>query len=256
MLEHLQHKIKPSIVIVLLTEYGNEVYKWDLPTLKRYHDATLAQCKTDPKLVRTYTGSKGCQHGTNYGMQPKLMATLQLERAIQGWVDNFINGIHAEPDFKVFHPYMMERLQNYYIEYYGLELRNEYLRRQLCNHGYVDAASGQRRYFLDIRNRNAIDDAVVRVAASHAPQANTTWATNAAAVNMYYDRENRTPRGNLRCEPTLMIHDALAGQAHKSQREWAEPSMQKWFYNPMTISGIELSIPVEGGWGPNWKYTE
>jgi hypothetical protein len=174
-------------------------------------------------------------------------------RAVQGWIDNFINGIEEEPVFKSFHHSTMERLQNHYINYYGLELRNEYLRRQLTNFGYLDAASGQRRYFLDIRNRRAVDDSVIRVAASHEPQANTTFCTNAALANIYYDRENRTPRGNLRCEPLLMTHDALAGQSHNSQIRWVEPRMDTWFAVPLTIHGIPITIPVEGGWGPNWK---
>ena len=257
MLVHLQNKIKPSIVIVLLTEHGNDVYQWDLTTLKAHHDFMLKQCKTVPKLVRTYVGAKGCQHGTNYGMQCRLMAALQLERAIQGWCDNMMKGIVEEPEFKVFHHYTMERLQNLYINYYGLELRNDYLRRQLCNHGYIDAASGQRRYFLDIRNRRNIEDSIIRVAASHEPQANTTFSTNSALANLFYDPENRTPRGNLRAEPTIMIHDALAGQAHNSQRQWATDKFEnQWFDIPLVIHGIDINIPVEGGWGPNWKYTE
>lgn len=257
MLVHLQNQIKPSIVIVLLTEFGNDVYKWDLPTLKAHHDHMLKQCKTIPKLVRTYVCAKGCQHGTNYGMQAKLMAALQLERSVQGWVDNFINGIVEPPDFKVFHHNTIDRLQKLYINYYGIELRKEYLKRQLTNHGYLDSASGQRRYFLDIRSRRNIDDSILRVAASHEPQANTTFATNSALANLYYDPENRTPRGNLRCEPTLMIHDALAGQAHKSQQHWATEKFEsEWFDIPMVIHGLELTIPVEGGWGPNWKNTD
>ena len=73
---------------------------------------------------------------------------------------------------------------------------------------------------------------------------------------MYYDSDNRTPRGFLRCEPTLMIHDALSGQAHKSQVEWATAKIAEWFNNPMLIHGLEITIPVEGGWGKNWKDTD
>lgn len=257
MLVHLQHGIKPSIVIVLLTQYANKVYEWDLPTLKVYHDDMLAKCKKEPKLVRTYVCAKGCQHGTNYGMQARLMATLQLKRSVEGYIDNWINGKPSEPDFSVFHQNTIDRFQQLYYNYYGLELRKDYLRRQLCNHGYLDAASGQRRYFLEIRNRRQIDDAILRVAASHEPQANTTWATNAALSKLYYDRENRTPRGNLRVEPTLMIHDALAGQWHQSNRDWAVQKFQnEWFDNELVIHGIPITIPVEGGFGRNWKDTD
>lgn len=256
MLVHLQHRIKPSVVIVLLIEHGGAVYKWDLDYLKQVHDATLKQIKTTPRLAKAYTCAKASQHGTNYGMEPPLMAAIQLERSIAGWIDNFNSGIVDPIDFQTISPYIMESYQRQYINYYGLELRNEYIRKQLTNFGYIDSATGHRRHFQGIRNRRIIEDSIVRTAASHEPQANTTGSTNAALANMYYDPTNRTPRGRLRCEPTLMVHDSLAGQAHISQQPWAEEQMPRWFNNPLLIHGIPITIPVEGGWGKNWKATE
>ena len=256
MMVHLKHKIKPSIVILLLVEHGSEVYRWSLDELKRRHDEMKHLVTTVPRLKNNYTASKACQHGTNYGMQPPLMASLLLQRAVAAWVDNFNAGIVDDIDFKITSPHIMERFQNLYIDYYGINLRNEYIKRQLTNHGYLDAASGARRKFTNIRNQRSVDDSIVRAAAAHEPQANTTFATNAALANMYYDRENRTARGNLRCEPLLMVHDALAGQAHQSQHPWAEQKMNDWFNIPLTIHGVDLVIPVEGGWGKNWKDTK
>jgi uracil-DNA glycosylase len=256
MMDHLCAKIKPSIVIVLLTEYGDEVYKWSLDKLKEVHDATLGAVKKVPKLKDSYRCAKACQHGTNYGMQPPLMASLLLQTSVKSWVLNFNDGIVDDIDFKMTHPRIMERFQNLYSNYYGLEKRNEWLRTQLSNHGYLDCANGHRRKFCSIRNRRTIEDSIVRVAASHEPQANTTYATNSALCNMYYDLTNRTARGNLRCEPLLMIHDALAGQCHASQKSWAEEKMNDWFNVPLIIHGIPVTIPVEGGFGPNWKATE
>lgn len=256
MMDHLKAKIKPSIVIVLLTEYGDEVYKWSLEKLKEAHDAMLKAVKTVPKLKESYRGSKACQHGTNYGMQPPLMASLLLQNSVKSWVANFNDGIVDEIDFKQVSPYVMGRYQNAYATYYGLDKRNEWLRTQLANHGYLDSANGHRRKFLNIRSRKHIEDSIIRVAASHEPQAVTTFATNSALCNMYYDLGNRTPKGNLRCDPLLMIHDALAGQCHKSQRDYAEENMQRWFNIPIVVHGIEITIPVEGGFGPNWKQTD
>ncbi len=256
MLTHLQNKIKPSLVIVLLTEYGQDVYKWSLEQLKQTHDATLKSIKTTPRLVKTYTCAKGCQHGTNYGMQPPLMAAIQLERSVAGWIDNFNSGVVDPIDFKSIHPYVMESLQNLYINYYGINLRNDYIRKQLTNFGYIDSACGTRRKFLSIRNRKNIDEGTVRTAAAHEPQANTTYCTNAALANMYYDESNRTPRGFMRCEPTLMVHDSLAGQAHHTQVPYATEKMAEWFNTPLLIHGIPITIPVEGGWGTSWKDTE
>jgi hypothetical protein len=255
-MDHLNARIKPSIVIVLLIEYGNEVYSWTPAKLKEVHDAMLKQVKTVSKLKEAYRGAKGAQHGTNYGMQPPLMASLQLQTAVKSWVANFNDGIVEEIDFKQVHPHVMARYQNLYSEYYGIEKRNDWLRTQLSNCGYLDCANGHRRKFMSIRNRKNIDDATVRIAASHEPQANTTYATNVALCNMYFDRTNRTPKGNLRVEPLLMSHDALAGQNHKSQHTYIAEKIQEWFNVPLIIHGIPVTIPVEGGFGKNWKNTD
>jgi hypothetical protein len=256
MMDHLKAKIKPSVVIVMLTEYGNDVYTWSFEKLKEVHDATLKATKTVAKFKDAYRCAKACQHGTNYGMQPALMSSILLQSSVKSWVQNFNDGIEGEIDFKMTHPMVMARYQKLYSEYYGIEKRNEWLRTQLSNHGYLDCANGHRRKFMSIRSRKNIDDATVRIAASHEPQANTTYATNAALCNMYYDLTNRTAKGNLRCEPLLMIHDALAGQCHTSQRDWAEEKMSEWFNVPLLIHGIPVTIPVEGGFGRNWKDTE
>jgi uracil-DNA glycosylase family 4 len=260
MLDHLYAGIKPSVVILLLNEYGNAVYQWDLPQLKQVHDAKLKALKAKDcpgSLKNMYSGSKAAQHGTNYGMKPPLMSATLLMRELSGWIDKFNDGYdEGDLDLKVTKPHVMERLQNFYTDYYGLELRNEYIRKQLANFGYIDCANGHRRHFTAIRSRKLIDDAIVRTAAAHEPQANTTYSTNRALENLYYDLKNRTPRGNLRVEPNLMIHDALGGQAHKSQVEWGTAKMQQWFNIPLIIHGIEITIPVEGGWGPNWKSTD
>tara|TARA_R110000868_G_scaffold81743_1_gene231153 strand:+ start:4820 stop:7354 length:2535 start_codon:yes stop_codon:yes gene_type:complete len=259
MLDHLLAGIKPSVVIVLLIEYGNAVYTWSLEKLKEVHHAMLKTLK-DPnapgKLKNAYVGAKACQHGTNYGMQPALMSSLLLKRELSGWVDKFNDGYVENLDLRVTHKYIMERYQKLYSEYYGIETRNEWIKKQLSNFGYIDSASGHRRYFTNIRTRKHIEPAIVRAAASHEPQGNTTYVTNASLINMYYDLENRTPKGNLRCEPMLMIHDALAGQAHHTQVDWATERTKQWFHVPLVIHGIDVTIPVEGGWGKNWKDTD
>lgn len=256
MLKHLLYGIKPSIVIVLLNQFGQDTYRWDISELKTQHDIMLKRCKTEPPLIRTYVSSKACQHGTNYGMQPPLMAALQLERSVTGWVENQINGNTYDPNFTAIHSTTMARLQKLYIDYYGIELRNEYLARQLCNHGYIQAASGQRRHFLNIRNRSHIDQATIRIAASFEPQANTTYVTNLALTRMYYDKENRTKNNNLKCEPLLMVHDALGGQSRNHHLQFSQARMSYWFENQLIINNQQISIPVEGGWGPNWKDTK
>lgn len=254
MLDHLYAGIKPSVVIALLTKHGNLVYEWDLETLRSYHDQFLTIVKTDPVEKHTYTCAKACQHGTNYGMQPQLMTEILLTRAMTGYVDAFNSGkTEGDLDISPVHKYTMERYQRLYAEYYGLHLRNEWLERQIVNHGYIESASGARRVFMSLRNRKKIDPATIRAAASHEPQANTTFATNSALRNMYYDTENRNPDGSLIIEPTLMVHDALGGQAPRDCPFDRHEKMISWFNIPLVIHGIDINIPVEGGFGPNWK---
>ena len=257
MLDHLKAGIKPSVVIALLTQHGNKVYEWDLSTLKQHHSNFLTEVKTNPVLLHAYTCAKACQHGTNYGMQPQLMTEILLTRAMTGWVDAWNSGQTEEAlEINPVHANTMGRYQRLYSEYYGLEARNEWLVKQITNYGYIDSASGSRRQFMSLRSRKKIDAATVRAAASHEPQANTTYATNTALRNMYFDPDNRNSRGGLICEPTLMVHDALGGQALRSDIPWATEKMGQWFDVPLEIHGIPITIPVEGGWGNNWKETD
>lgn len=257
MLDHLNAGIKPSVVIALLTEHGQAVYEWDIEKLKLYHAKFLKECKSDPTKAQAYTCAKACQHGTNYGMQPPLMVEILLKRAMTGYVDAWNSGkTEAELEITPVHANTMGRYQRLYADYYGLASRNEWLERQIINHGYIDSASGARRNFMSLRSRKKIDASTIRAAASHEPQANTTFATNSALINMFYDPDNRNPDGSLRVEPTLMVHDALGGQALKSDIPWATDKMFEWFDIPLVIHGIDITIPVEGGWGDNWKATD
>ena len=257
MLDHLNAGIKPSVVIALLTQHGNQVYEWDIDTLKQHHAVFLLACKTDPVKAHAYTCAKACQHGTNYGMQPQLMAEILLTRSMTGWVDAWNSGKTEDAlEIKPVHANTMGRYQRLYSEYYGLQARNEWIERQIINYGYIDSASGARRNFMSLRSRKKIDAATIRAAASHEPQANTTFATNSALANLYFDPDNRNSHGGLKCEPTLMVHDALGGQAHKDLIPWASNKMQEWFNIPLVIHGIDITIPVEGGWGDNWKATD
>ena len=260
MLDHLNAGIKPSVIIALLTKHGQKVYEWEHNTLKHYHDAFLKEVKganADPILAQSYTCAKACQHGTNYGMQPALMVTILLTRAMTGYVDAWNSGkTEGNLDIVPVHVNTMARYQRLYSDYYGLPARNEWLEREIINKGYIDSATGARRVFMSLRSRKKIDASTIRAAASHEPQANTTYATNTALRNMYYDPENRDNRGALQVEPCLMVHDALGGQAHKSIIPWATEKQAQWFNVPLIIHDIPITIPVEGGWGDNWKATD
>ena len=109
-------------------------------------------------------------------------------------------------------------------------------------------ASGHVRPFLG----RLTDQTTINAAWSHEPQANTTYATNRAMLNLWTDPENRRPDGTLIIEPLHQVHDELDVQWPQEVREWARAKMKSYFANDLTIAHQQIRIPFEGKFGPSW----
>ena len=178
---------------------------------------------------------------TNYGMEPdKLSATIFKDS--EGTIDL------STKDASLY--------QYLYKLRYNPTARVQWITRQLAEKGYLEAACGIRRRFYGIRNPRSPEPEVVREALSFEPQANTTYATNRALYNLWFDPQNRTSRQSLFVEPLLQVHDALAGQSKRSHRDFAATKLRQWFSTKLTIHGLPITIPFEGGFGPNWRDTK
>lgn len=185
-----------------------------------------------------YTGSKRVQHGTNYdGQAPTISATVFKDS--DGAID--------------IPPALIEQYQQLYRMRYNTTLRSRWMQQHLVSTGGVlETACGIRRRFFGIRNPRLIDDDIIRAALASEPQAVTTNRTNVALMNLWNDPENRRKSGALFIEPLLQIHDALAGQFPVRLRDFARTKIAAWFNNPITIHGIEITIPVDIKVGPSW----
>jgi len=244
MFHHLLNKIKPSKNIVLALKYGlGEVSTWTTEDWKsRQHEID-----SEGRDAIMYLCSKRVQHGTNYGMEVPLLRKTILKDSIK----NIVSTGKGEPiDLD---NATGERLQTLYSKLYNVNARRKYLAEQLKQTGRLDSANGHRRKFLSIRNRSQIEGEVIRNALAHEPQANTTYVTNIALLNLYNDPENRRPNGSLIVEPILTVHDALCGQWPQELRDWAKTKLKHWFSIDITIHDIPVNIPADGGWGENWK---
>ncbi len=252
MLDDLLYGIKPSLVLLaMLAEYeaGRDAAKINLlprDELKRitkaikkdFDDHAGVKLPDGRDYDWKYLCAKRVQHGSNYDMQPP-----KLSETIFGDSDGVID----------LSPRDAGLYQYFYKLRYKTDKRNDWIRAQLSQYGYLTAACGIRRQFYGIRNRRDVDDASVREASAFEPQANTTWATNMALYNLHMDPENRTSRNTFFIEPLLHVHDALAGQFRRSHLDWARQKLKTWFNNPLKIHGIDVTIPADGGFGPNWK---
>jgi len=252
MLEDMLAGIKPAkVLMALLAEYeaGRNpmtINQLSRPELKAHLDTiVIPESSQKDSAGRPgdwkYDVCKKVQHGTNYDAKPDTIAALVFADS-DGLVDL------TKRDAEIY--------QYLYKLRYHPEERNSWIRRTLGTQGYLTTACGIRRKFFNIRNPYDIDDEIIRQASAFEPQANTTYCTNRALLNLWSDPENRSSRGWLHCDPLLQIHDALAGQNHSAARQWAHGKLRSYFNTRLLIHGIEITIPVDGGWGTNWLDTK
>lgn len=252
MLDDLLYGIKPSLVLYeMITAHSKGE---DVSAINRLDRATL---KSNGKTIKVYLDSvkgrvdpttgrpldwlyitcKRVQHGSNYDMQEERTSEL-----IFGDSDGTV--VIAPKDAKLY--------QCFYRMRYHTDKRNDWIRKKLSETKCIVTSCGIRRQFFGIRHGGAVDDAIVREASAVNPQANTTFITNSALRNLWYDPTNRRSNGSLFVEPLVQVHDALVVHHRTTHREFAATQMSRWFTVPMTIAGIQINIPVEGKYGPNW----
>lgn len=251
MLDDLLYGIKPSLVLYQMVEA--HAAKLPVSTINSMDRATL---KSHGKRIKSYLDSvkgtldangrpldwlylccKRVQHGSNYDMQETRTSEL-----IFGDSDGTVDLSPA--DAKLY--------QGFYKLRYHTDKRNDWIRKTLQETACIVTSCGIRRQFFGIRDRRNIDDGIVREASAVNPQANTTFVTNTALRNLWYDPQNRRRDSSLFVEPLIQVHDALVEQHLTRDTEWVGKKMQEWFTVPMKIAGIQIHIPVEGKWGPNW----
>lgn len=251
----LTAKIKPSLVLCLMVRLHaakqdvTQVNRMSVDELrkatkeiKQYFDSV--EGKNDEQgrpLDWLYLCSKRVQHGSNYGMHATRTAEL----------------VFGDSDGTIDIPTKDAELYQYFYKLrYKTDVRNDWIRKTLQASACVVSSCGVRRQFFAIRDRREIDDAIVREASAFNPQCNTTYITNTALRNLWYDTTNRTSRGGLFVEPLIQVHDALCGQFRTGHRSFAAERMKDWFHAPLRVAGTEVLIPVDAKYGPNWKDTK
>lgn len=227
MLDDLLAGIKVAKVIALLFRHGAAITKLSREDLRK-------ACDTIDKNDSIYFGSKCVQHGSNYLMGPPRMSDLIFKQS-GGKVSI------STADCK--------KLQAaYFLRYPGVQLWHSWLRQMLRTTSIITDAFGHSRRFYGRHD----DHDTLKQAAAHEPQANTTGATNLAMLQLWRDPDNRRADGSLIVEPLHSIHDALLLQWRIVDRAFALSKIPLWFDNEITIAGVTLTIPFEGGYGPSW----
>lgn len=233
MMEDYLFGLKPAQILALMWEGFN------VKNLSR--DEILNLWHTHPTPKWKYFVCKMIQHGTNYGMQKLMMS------------NNILKQSHKHTGDPIYvSPKDCEFLQLLYLSRYrGVPMYQRYIENQIKKHKELGSASGHIRAFFG----RSSDHSTIQSAYSHEPQANTTYATNLAMRALWYDPENQDSSGYYIIQPLHSVHDALCGQFPKSKVEWAKGRIRSYFDNPITVRGITLTIPFEGGYGESWGNT-
>ena len=233
-------EFKPAKVLMLMYLNSLEPVESQVPITTMSRPDILARLHTlSTKKGWLYPACKATHHGSSYGMKPnKVSDTIKL----RAWKDTS-QVIYVEPK-------ICERLQHLFIHgrYSGILKWQAHQTATLQRDRKLGCASGHVRPFLG----RLTDQTTINAAWSHEPQANTTYATNRAMLNLWTDPENRRPDGTLIIEPLHQVHDELDVQWPQEVREWARAKMKSYFANDLTIAHQQIRIPFEGKFGPSW----
>lgn len=231
MMDDYNAGIKPARVIAAMRTTGASISNLSQADLK-----TAIKSISIPEWL--YFTCKRVQHGGNYELGDITMSGVIMKASwkLTG------NPIYASPaDCKA--------LKNlYFVRYKGARFWQQHIRKTLENTGRLSSASGHIRTFFGRLN----DHETYRAALSQEPQNNTTYATNLALRNLWYDDDNRDSAGRLIIEPLHQVHDALVGQFPADKSEWAIAKINSYFNNKLTIANQEIVIPYSRGLGDNW----
>jgi uracil-DNA glycosylase len=225
--------IKPAKVIALMYKHGTEVNTWS-------REAILEATKDITEKGEQgwlYFACKRVQHGTNYGLGKARMA------------DQILKDSYKKQGRTIYvSPLDCVKLQKLYLtRYFGVDRWQRWVKEQVTK-GEMTCASGHIRKLFGRYDAHT----TYMAALAHEPQANTTYATNLALLNLWQDPANRDSRGHLIIQPLHQVHDALCGQFPTDRAEWAALRLREYFANPLTIAGQSITIPYDGGYGPSW----
>jgi len=229
--------LKPAKIVVLMQRYGQEVNTWSREKIK----AESKDINEEGPDGASYFAAKVIQHGTSYKMGPGTMASnITLQAYKKRGKPLYVSRTQCA---------IIQEL--FFSRYPGIKRWHSQVAYTINNtRGYptLPCASGHIRTFFGRPN----NDATVRSALSHEPQANTTYATNLALYKLWADPENRHPNGSPIIEPLHQVHDAVCGQWPIEHRDWAIAKIKSYFDNPLTIAGHTMVIPFDGQYGPSW----
>lgn len=229
LLDDLKARISPHKLLCLAYHDSN--------ILHATRDEIKTACKAVSKEGWLYYTCKRAGHMTNYGGGPDTMSDQITKDA---W--------SREAEVIYVEPAICAKLQQLYLSrYQGVRRRITWLEAQLRNTGRYTSAGGHTRVFFGRRD----DRKTLGEYLADGPQENTTYVTNLSLHRLWHDPKNRD-NGRVIIEPLFHRHDALGVQFPQERVESCCALLREWFTNTITVAGVAVTIPAEGGYGLTW----
>lgn len=239
MMQDLKIGVKPAQILAIAQCFGSHLitlpasellaYKPRLKEVIKQEEASRGPGKT------IYDICKAESHGSNYGMGP------------QTGVDNVFKRSEGELYIT---PAQFKQAQLLYEKRYSKLIKlQEKMVSLLNSHGYLDAFSGNRRYFFGRRDNNT-----VREMLSQLPQAHTTYVTNLLLERLYYWKGNRRAESARKfiASPANQVHDETDIMFKLGDLDQVREIFNKCCQNEIMCWGVKYTIPFEANYGPNW----
>lgn len=226
MLEDLRAGLKPAQRLAIAEMAG-----WEYMTKPPEELLPLKKLLKSPEGQTTYRISKAVGHGSSYMMKKRMMH----------------QNIFKQSDGDLFvPPEECQKRQDMLNNFYALPELHKFMEGQLISRGTLMSAGGTYRKFFGRR-----DAATLRTMLSHLPQAHTGYSTNVVINRLYYSPANRRGRG-LILEHLNQVHDETDLAFNFGEEELAGEIFWSHCRVPLDIWGVEVEIPFEAAYGPNW----
>ncbi len=239
MMNDLLAGIKPAQALTIASLFGAELITATPQVLSTYKKR-MKEFTTQEEIARgpgrtSYDAYKAVSHGSNYGMGPQTMHTNIFKK--------------SEGDLWVSVQDCQKGQDLYEKRYRGLKKLREKMANILTSVGYLDAFSGNRRFFFGRR-----DNSTIRVMLAQLPQAHTTYATNLLFDRLYhwhYNREASAPRQFI-LKPTNQVHDETVLSFAQHNLDRAREIFHLASQNSIECWGVPFVIPFDANYGDNW----
>jgi DNA polymerase-1 len=136
-------------------------------------------------------------------------------------------------------------LRLWLLKYPGILAWHEQIEQDLANSRMLTTPYGQVRRFHGVWNNKLFRDAT-----AHVPQASSVHYLNRGLYDVWREYDLA---GSGKVELLHQQHDSILVQFDENDVDELMPKVAEALRSEVVVNGHEISVPIEGSWGHNWR---